>query len=169
MSHPNRPRIAILGLGNLMRRDDGVGVHAVQRLIESRELPPAVEVIDGGTFGLDLLPRIEGASYLLAIDAVDFGGSPGTSCRFANDGLATLPIGKSVHLLGLTDLLNALYLLGRAPREVVLLGVQPQSTDWGVTLSPQIAAALDNLVESALAEICRWRQTEPAAVISPVM
>ena len=156
------PRIAVLGLGNLMRTDDGVGVHAIQRLAESKELPPGIEVIEGGTMGLDLLPRLEGLTHLLAIDAVDFGAPPGTLSRFADEDLATLPVAKSVHLLGFSDLISALRLLERAPRVIVLLGMQPKSTGWGITLSPAVATALDRLLDAALSEIAGWLEAEPA-------
>ena len=156
------PKIAVLGLGNLMRTDDGVGVHTIRRLAESGRVSPGIEVIEGGTLGLDLLPRIEGMTHVLAIDAVEFGAPPGTLCRFANRELSALPTGKSVHLLGFSDLVSALRLLGEAPSEVVLLGVQPESTDWGVTLSPAVAAALNDLVEAALFEIGEWLESETA-------
>lgn len=155
------PEIAILGLGNLLRTDDGLGVHAIRRLAESGRVPPGIQVIEGGTMGLDLLPRMEGLSHLLAIDAVEFGAPPGTLFRFANGDLGTIPTGKSVHLLGFSDLLGALRLLGRGPREVVLLGLQPESTVWGVTLSPKVAAALDDLLEVALAEVALWPDATP--------
>lgn len=162
MSRSAPPRIAVLGLGNLMRTDDGVGVHAIRKLIDNRSMPPGVEVIEGGTLGLDLLPRVEELTHLLAIDAVDFGAPPGALSLFANQGLLTLPVGKSAHLLGFSDLLGALRLLGREPREVVLLGVQPQSTEWGVTLTPMVAAAFDDLLEAALSKLTGWLQPEPA-------
>lgn len=156
--------IAVLGLGNLMRSDDGVGVHAIRRLLESGRLSSGVEVIDGGTLGLDLLPRIEGVSRLLTIDAVEFKAPPGTVRRFLAGDLARLPIGKSVHLLGLTDLLSALRLLGHAPSEVVLLGIQPESTEWGIGLSPSVAGAFDDLIGAALAEIAGWLQPEAETI-----
>jgi len=164
MSLDSQPNIAILGLGNLMRTDDGVGVHAIRILLESGRLPAGVEAIEGGTLGLDLLPRLEGQTHLLAIDAVDFGAAPGAFSLFAGQELLHLPAGKSVHLLGFSDLLNALYLLGQTPSEVVLLGVQPESTEWGVALSPSVAAALDDLLAAALAEIHGWLQGEPAGM-----
>lgn len=165
MTGGRSPRTAVLGLGNLMHTDDGIGVHAIRRLIEDRLLPPEIEVLDGGTLGLDLLPRIEGVSRLLTIDAVDFDAPSGTQRRFAGEDLARLPAGKSVHLLGFTDLLSALRLLGRAPSEVVLLGVQPESTGWGVELSPAVGAALDSLISAALSELAGWRQSEPSETI----
>ena len=160
MSLEAGPEIAVLGLGNLMRTDDGLGIHAIRRWLESGLLLPGVQVIEGGTLGLDLLPRLEGMNYILAIDAVDFGAPPGTVCRFANNELLTLPICKSVHLLGFSDLLGALRLLGHAPAEVVLLGVQPESTEWGVGLSPSVARVVDPLIDTALSEITAWLQPD---------
>ena len=164
MSLNSQPNIAILGLGNLMRTDDGVGVHAIRILLESGRFPPGVEAIEGGTLGLDLLPRLEGQTHLLAIDAVDFGAPPGALSRFTGQELLNLPAGKSVHLLGFSDLLGALRLLGRGPSEVVLLGLQPESTVWGVTLSPKVAAALDDLLEVALAEVALWLDAAPTCL-----
>lgn len=156
MSRSVHPRVAVLGLGNVLRSDDGVGVHAIRKLIENRSVPLGVEVIEGGTLGLDLLPRLEKFTHLLVIDALDFGARPGVLSRLANQDLLTLPVGKSAHLLGFSDLLAALRLLGRVPREVVLLGVQPESTDWGIMLSASVAAAIDYLLDAALSEITLW-------------
>ena len=162
MSQSSHARIALLGLGNLLRTDDGVGVHAIRKLIDDRSVPPGVEVIEGGTLGLDLLPRVEELTHLLVIDAVDVGARPGALTRFANHDILALPVGKSSHLLGFSDLLAALRLLGREPHEVVLLGVQPQSTEWGVTLTPTVAAAFDDLLEAALSSLNGWLQLAPA-------
>jgi hydrogenase maturation protease len=148
--------LAVLGLGNPLRQDDGVGIHAVRMLSVDSRLPREVQIIDGGTLGLNLLPSLRGVSHLLALDAVDTAASPGTLSRFADKELISLPISKSVHLLGFADILGALNLLDDAPREVVLLGMQPKSTDWGVTLSPVVGAALSDLVEAALNQIMKW-------------
>jgi len=143
-----------------MHTDDGVGIHAMRRLLESSRLPPNVQAIEGGTLGLDLLPRLEGMTYLLALDAVDVGAVPGTLSRFRNRDLSALPTAKSVHLLGFSDLLSALRLLGQAPDEVVLLGIQPESTDWGVELTPSVGAALDSLLEATLSQLAGWAEGE---------
>lgn len=148
--------LALLGLGNLIRGDDGVGIHAIRLLSADSHIPCDVQIIDGGTLGLDLLSSLRRVSHLLALDAVDAGASPGTLLRFANAELNDLPIAKSVHLLGFADLLGALSLLEDAPREVVLLGVQPKSIDWGVTLSPVVSAALNDLVDAAHTQIVNW-------------
>jgi hydrogenase maturation protease len=93
---------------------------------------------------------------LLTLDAVETGAAPGTLSRFDDEQLVSLPIARSVHLLGFADLLGTLKLLDEAPREVVLLGMQPESTEWGIPLSPVIDAALNDLVEAALAQISNW-------------
>ena len=103
----NSPRIAVLGLGNLMRTDDAVGMLAIQRLRADPRFPRSVSLIEGGTLGLDLLHPLDGVTHLLALDAIDAGATPGTLLRFADDAIADLPISKSVHLLGFSDLIGA--------------------------------------------------------------
>jgi len=95
-----------------------------------------------------LLYSLQGITHLLALDAVDTGAEPGALSRFAGEELVQLPVSKSVHLLGFADLLDTLRLLGEGPDEVVLLGIQPESTDWGVVLSPSVDVALDYLLEA---------------------
>jgi hydrogenase maturation protease len=151
--------VVVLGLGNLIRKDDGVGIHALHLLSADRRVPEKVQIIEGGTLGLDLLSAVKGASHLLALDAVDTAAPPGTLSHFANEDLNNLPVSKSVHLLGFADLLGALRILETAPVEVVLLGIQPETIDWGVTLSPVVDAALNDFVEAALAQIARWNHT----------
>jgi hydrogenase maturation protease len=150
--------IAVLGLGNLMLTDDGVGIHAIRTLSVDSRLPCSVQIIEGGTLGLDLLHSLRGVTHLLAVDAVDTGAAPGTLSRFADAELIDLPIAKSVHLLSFADLLGSMRLLEDAPLEVVLLGMQPKSTYWGVTLSPVVDAALHDLVEAALDQLSYWQE-----------
>lgn len=149
---------AVLGLGNLMRTDDGIGISALRLLSADRRLPRDIRMIEGGTLGLDLLHSLKGVTHLLALDAVDMGRAPGTLLKFADEELATLPVAKSVHLLGFADLLGTMKLLDDAPEEVVLLGVQPESTDWGVTLSPSVHGALDQFVEAAVVQVLMWEK-----------
>jgi hydrogenase maturation protease len=149
-------RIGLLGLGNLMRTDDAVGMLALRQLSEDGRLPEAVRVIEGETLGLDLLDDLHGISHLLTLDAVDTGAEPGTLVRFEGADLASLPISKSVHLLGFSDLLNVLRLMEAAPIEVVLLGVQPASTDWGTALTPLVDAGKIKLANTALEQIEHW-------------
>ena len=169
MSEAARFRIGLLGLGNLMRTDDAVGMLTLRSLAEDLRLPPEVLVIEGGALGLDLLDSLRDVSHLLAIDAVDTGVAPGTLVRFEGDELASLPVSKSVHLLGFSDLMGVLRLIGAAPTKVVLLGVQPESTDWGTVLTPAVEAAQKSLVEAALRQIQSWLQEVSAVMPSPVL
>jgi hydrogenase maturation protease len=150
-------QITVLALGNLMRTDDAVGMLTARLLIESGRLPDAVEVIEGGTLGLDLLGRLDGTSHLLVLDAVDFGAAPGKQKSFLGEALSRLPTSKSVHLLGLSDLINLMLLMDAPAMEIVLLGVQPESTEWGTALTPAVEAAQPGLIEAALEQIHRWQ------------
>ncbi|HWB32361.1 MAG TPA: hydrogenase maturation protease [Acidobacteriaceae bacterium] len=150
-------QIAVLGLGNLMRTDDAVGMMALDDLRRDCSLPDDVLWIEGGTLGLDLLDALRGVTHLLALDAVDTGTAPGSIVCFANSELSQLPVSKSAHLLGFSDLLNVLQLLGDRPEQVVLLGVQPAATGWGTTLTPQVETAKRNLIQVARSRIIRWQ------------
>jgi len=158
----NVARVAVLGLGNLMRADDALGMLAVHRLRSHPRLPPSVLLIEGGTLGLELLHPLEGITHLLALDAVEAGVPPGTLLRFAGSDVDMIPVGKSVHLLGFSDLIGALRLTGSAPREIVVLGVQPQVIGWSTELSPSVAAALPELLDAALDQIAAWTHGKPS-------
>jgi hydrogenase maturation protease len=155
--HPPRKTV-VVGVGNTIHSDDGVGVHALQRLRSDLRLPGDVTLIDGGTHGIELLAYVCGASRLLLLDAVDVGERPGTLVRMAGGELRGLPGGASVHQLGVADLLATLPLVSDTPVETVLLGVQPDSTDWGTELSAPVEAALGSLVEAAVEQLLRWSQ-----------
>lgn len=155
-------RICVLGLGNLMRTDDAIGMLALRALAGDRRFPSEVDAVEGGTLGLDLLHAVHGVSHLLVLDAVDTGAAPGTLTRFEGAGLARLPTSKSVHLLGLSDLMNVLLLMEAPPMQTVLLGIQPESTDWGTVATPAVEAAQGSLVEAAFAQLAAW-QTEMRA------
>lgn len=158
----NEPRIVVLGLGNLMRTDDAVGMLALQHMRADLRLPADVVLIEGGTLGLDLLHPLQGATHLLALDAIDGGAAPGTLLRFAGDAVADLPVSKSVHLLGFSDLIGALRLTGEAPAEIVVLGVQPETIGWGTELTATLREALPRLVEAAISQVSRWQPDRAA-------
>jgi hydrogenase maturation protease len=155
------PSTVVLGLGNLMRSDDGVGMHAVSRLARDPRLPNGIRVVEGGTLGLELIYHVQDSRCLLVLDSVDASEEPGTVMRFSGDSITQLPPNRSAHLVGLVELLNTLKLLGRAPREVVLLGVQPKTTVWGTTLSSPVETALDFLVDSAILQLSAWPPFPP--------
>ena len=144
----------VLGLGNLILADEGIGVRALQRLVEDPRVPSDVELVDGGTLGLELLSLAAGSERLIVLDAVDHGAAPGTLVRLTGDELGGLPGGGTVHQLGLVDLLSALRLMGQEPADIVLLGIQPGRIGLGTELTEDVRDALDQLVEAAVRE-CR--------------
>lgn len=147
------PHTLILGVGNLLMSDDGVGVHAVQRLA-GRPLPPGVEAVDGGTCGLELLQYFEGVERLIVLDAADLGRPPGEIVRLEGEEVpAFLALKVSPHEINLPELLFSARLSGVYPRRVVVLGVQPASIATGVELSPPVAAQVAALVEKVMEEI----------------
>ncbi len=150
--------ILILGLGNLVHADDGLGVHAIHLLQLDPRVPPDVTLLDGGTQGLSLIPHISGFKRVLVIDAVDVGEAPGTLLRLEGKSLDNLPGKATVHALGFADLMIALKLLGDAPDEVVLIGVQPQSVSgWSPELTPPVALALEQIPNLVLSQIEAWK------------
>lgn len=161
---PTRSGMLVLGLGNLLLSDDGLGVHAIDRLrkdprVDSR-IDSEVTLLDGGTQGLSLMPHLSGFPRLLVIDAVDVGEAPGTLVRFEGKALDGLPGKPSVHQLGFADLMVAMKLLGESPEEVVVLGVQPLSTDWGVELTPPVQNALFSLLNAVVTQLESWATCE---------
>jgi hydrogenase maturation protease len=152
----------VIGVGNTILSDDGVGVHAARKLQADPRVPAGVTILDGGTLGLELLPYAADASRLLLLDAVNTGEAPGTLTRMtASDVLAT-SAGQSVHQLGVADLIAALALVATRPQEIVVLGVQPANTDWGASLSPEVDAALPHVVNAALAQLRLWKESREA-------
>jgi hydrogenase maturation protease len=147
----------VLGLGNILLRDEGVGVRVVERLQERYKFPSDVELLDGGTLGLDLMGYVEAADRVLVFDALDLGAEPGTLGRLEGEEVpAFLSIKISPHQMGLSDLLAAARLREVYPEEIVLLGAQPATIDVGLELSPVVAAQVDALVDKAVTELRRW-------------
>jgi hydrogenase maturation protease len=147
----------VLGLGNILLTDDGVGVRVIERLLARYEFPGDVEVLDGGTLGLDLLPYVERADRLLVVDAVEIGADPGTLIRLAGDDIPSVFGPKlSPHEVGFADLLDAARLTDCLPKERVLWGIQPGSLQVGLDLSTAVNTQVELLVEKALTELRRW-------------
>jgi len=158
MRPDSEQNIVVLGVGNTIHSDDGLGVHALRRLEQDVRLPVGISLVDGGTRGLELVASVHDCSRLLILDAVDVGEAPGTFVRMAGDELRGLSTGASVHQLAVADLLNTLPLVSDIEREIVLLGIQPHSTDWGTDLSEPVEAAMGALVERALEQLLSWSQ-----------
>jgi hydrogenase maturation protease len=151
MTEHQREHVLIVGIGNLLLSDEGVGVHAV-RCLAQQELPPGIEVLDGGTSGADLVDHLEGRTKVVVIDAASGDGPPGTVYRCKAHELIEQQGGLSLHEFGLADSLNMAMQLGCAPLDVIVLGVQPASLEPGLELSPEVAKVLPGVLKLALAE-----------------
>jgi hydrogenase maturation protease len=156
MKQQAQPRILVLALGNPIRSDDGVGIAALRLLEGDPRVPGDVDFVEGGTKGLELVSYISGMSRLLVLDAVDVGAVAGTIVCIQGAELCSLPGNGNVHDLALADILNALRLLGQEPRDIVLLGIQPGTTELGTSLSNSVKSTLPLFVEAAVAQLSRW-------------
>ena len=147
----------VLGLGNILLRDEGLGVRACEVLSRRYQLPSNVEVLDGGTLGLALLPHIESATDLLLIDAIHGQRPPGTLIRLEGDEIpAALAVKMSMHQVGLQELLAVGMLRDSLPQRIVLWGMQPAELLPGLELTPAVAANLDALVAAVVTELQAW-------------
>ncbi len=146
------PRVVVVGVGNLLMKDEGVGIHAVKALQEC-DLPPDVRLIDGGT-SPDIIAYTRAGDKLIIVDAARAGGEPGAVYRFRpedlNDARADL---TSAHQLGVLPNLRLMEMSGALPDEVVIIGVEPAEIDWGTELSERLKARLPEIVRVVLGEI----------------
>ncbi|RME89068.1 MAG: HyaD/HybD family hydrogenase maturation endopeptidase [Anaerolineae bacterium] len=147
----------LLGVGNRILSDEGVGIHVIERLMARYEFPEEVLVLDGGTLGLDLLYYLEGVENLLLVDAVQNGGEPGNLSRLEGDDVpAFMSIKMSPHHIGIPDMLFAAKLKDIYPKNVVLLGVQPERLEVGLELSPAVEAQVETLIEQVIEQLKEW-------------
>lgn len=148
---PRRP-ILVLGLGNILLRDEGVGVRVIEALA-SHPLPADVELCDGATAGLGLLDVLADRRKVIVVDALAGDRPPGTVLRLTRDDLAEPAAVLSVHEFGLLETLAAARLLGLEPDDVVVFGVRPEAVEYGLELSPTIARLVPELVARVLTEL----------------
>ena len=146
---------AIIGVGSPLAGDDAVGIVAVERLRARHDLPSGVDVIDGGTDGLGLIPVLERYARVVLIDAVPMGAPAGTVRRFTWAEVRPRADGRalSLHQHGLTEALALAEVLGALPPELVIYGVQPANTAFGQLLSEPVARAVPRLLENLLREV----------------
>jgi hydrogenase maturation protease len=144
----HRTELLVLGLGNLLCGDDGIGPVAVNLLTQRYETPPGVTVLDGGTLGLALLPYIEDAQRVLLVDAVRADLPPGSLIRLQGDDVAPAVAERlSVHQVGVADLLEAARWRGRYPSQLTLLGIVPETLELGLGRTAAVERQLPALVE----------------------
>ena len=149
--------ILVLGLGNTLLSDDGVGVHVLQCL--EKDQNDKVSYCEGGTLGLSLLPDIENATSLIVIDAAELRAKPGTMRTFIGADM-DVQIGgrkKSAHEVALSDLIDTATLMGRKPERRALIAIQPETiNEWGLYPTPPIAAAIPAACDAVRTLIKEW-------------
>jgi hydrogenase maturation protease len=149
----DRTPLLVLGLGNVLLEDDGVGAAAVSLLLDRYDAPRGVRVLDGGTLGLSLLPYLDDADAVILVDAVRAEGAPGSFVRLTGEEVAPAVATRlSPHQVGVADLLDGARWLGRYPRRVVLLGLVPDSMELVVGLTPRVRSSLPKLVDRIVDE-----------------
>ena len=158
------PRIAVVGLGNVLMADDGFGPYVVRVLEATYEFPSGVALLDAGTPGLDLVPFLEGLDALIVVDTVRADGSPGTMHTYRREEILRHAAGPrtSPHDPGLKETLWTLEFVGRAPRDVLLVGVVPGPLVTDPHLSTAVRDAVPRAVESVVAELERLGVPAPA-------
>ena len=153
-----RQRVTILGVGNTLLADEGIGVHVIRHLQRADGLCGGIELIDGGTLSFNLVPAIEATGCLIVVDAANFGGVPGSVRCFVGGDLDQF-LGSSKHTaheVGLRELLDKARLDGHLPARRALIGVQPQRVDWGETPTKLVAAALPHVADLAIRLADEW-------------
>lgn len=143
----------VLGVGNILLRDEGIGVRAIEAMREM-DWPVYVELMDGGTGGTDVVEIVAGRRKVIIIDAIDTGAKPGTIVRLKPDDLASAArTHLSLRGFGLPETLQLARQLGSAPGQVVVIGIQIETMENGLELSPKVAAAIPRVIEAVRAEI----------------
>jgi hydrogenase maturation protease len=157
-SVPSSAQVLVLGIGNMLLRDDGVGLRVLQALERGLEADERLSFVDGGTIGFMLSALVEEAPDLLVIDAVRMATPPGSVRCFENEAMDRFLTGRrsSVHEIGLRDVLDMARLTGRLPRRRALVGVEPGTVELGEQLSPEVERGVAPAVRLARGVLERW-------------
>ena len=158
MTEKNRNQITILGIGNTLYTDEGLGVHALAALQEKYGMDQQVELVDGSTDGMSLLGPVEDTDYLIVIDAINAGKDGGHIIELhGNDIPAYYGIKMSIHQLGFQEVLLASKLRERYPKNIVMLGMQPTSLELGIGLSETNEAQLPEMFKLVEQQVNKWK------------
>jgi hydrogenase maturation protease len=157
-AHAVPPVTLVLGVGNTLLSDESVGVRVIEYIGGEMTMAPGVELVDGGTMGLSLLPVMEEAANLIIVDAAILEDAPGTVCVYVGGEMDAFlrTRGRTPHDIGLDDLLDALRLRGRLPEARALVCIQPESISVGDSLSEAVAAAVPVAAHRVADLIRQW-------------
>lgn len=146
--------VLVLGVGNILLGDEGVGVMLVEALEQGYALPAGVELLDGGTAGIELLDHIRGRDLLVIVDAMRNGHPPGTVYRVEGEDVpAAFMTNITPHQLGISNLLATAQLCDSLPERIVLFGIEPADISTGLGLSVSVAEGLRKLIGEVLKEL----------------
>lgn len=149
-------KILVMGVGSILMTDEGLGIRAIEELQKRYRFPGNVELLDGGTSGIELLSYISGRDLLIIIDAIRADHPPGTVLRIeGEDAPARFVTRISPHQLGLSDLLAAATLTDELPKRLILFGIEPKDIVMGIGLSDEVRNSMDHLVEVVVEELKR--------------
>lgn len=146
--------VLVLGVGNVLLADEGVGPKVVEKLTDTYHVPANVEFVDGGTMGFDLLPYFDDRSHLLVIDAINTGKEPGHTVRIELDDPASFfRTMVSPHQLGLGEVLGVASMSDNLPSSIVVIGIEPASLATSIELSPVVEKKVPELVDMVMNEL----------------
>jgi hydrogenase maturation protease len=152
--------VLVLGVGNVLMGDDSIGVRVVDEIGRRFHLPEGVEILDGGTSGMELLSYISGRKYLIIVDAIKSGLTPGTVVKVEGEDVPVKFMTRiSPHQLGLSDVLAAATVSGQLPENMVLFGIEPKRVELGFDLSDEVRAGFEKLVQTVIGELTRLGYT----------
>lgn len=151
-------RITVLGIGNILMQDEGFGVRVVEELLRHYSFPSNVQVLDGGTLGMELLKFLIGTDGLILIDAVAGDLPPGSVYQFRNDEVKAYFKEKvSMHELGIQDVLAVMDVLEKPAKEIMILGVQPLTVEVGLEMTPTVEQAVYKIIQTVLSVLAGWQ------------
>lgn len=158
----NKSKVLILGLGNTLFSDDGVGVHVVNRLIKKHAHHEDIKCVDGGTIGLNLLLELANTHGIIAIDAAEMNQPAGTLQVFENEDMDARLAGKkrTPHEVTLADLMNTALLTDTRPDHRALVAIQPKFIEWGDAPTEEVSASIENAEETILALVDKWSKSQ---------
>ncbi|HEX3015993.1 MAG TPA: HyaD/HybD family hydrogenase maturation endopeptidase [Desulfobacteria bacterium] len=146
-------KIMIMGVGNVLLSDEGAGVHLLSELAKY-SLPENVELLEGGTAGMEMLHLFEDLAHLIIVDSINAGAEPGAIFKFKPDDISVIPpqFNVSFHQVGLLEVLKMAQIFGKLPKTVTIFGIQPASLDWGMELTPKLKEKLPQLAQFVVDE-----------------
>ncbi|WP_448871418.1 HyaD/HybD family hydrogenase maturation endopeptidase [Desulfobulbus propionicus] len=149
-----KARALVLGIGNLLIGDEGVGCRTVTELARRYTLPQSVECVDGGTAGFELLTMIDGKEHLILIDALRNDQQPGTVVMVEGEHVPRAFLARTTpHQLGICDVLAAAQLSDTMPRHLTLYGIEPKQLEVGIGLSPEVEAGMEKTIGAVVQQL----------------